>query len=136
MRTTWRCDAASRASRCYSAPGSSRYPRCGRTTWVSGEFSGDWRAASSPNQSEWEWSTYEGGQGVCPARASLLGGLVNVYSRALAIPEDRVVDFAAIPYLGPTDPKNRNVGILNEQLVWLDYDRNWNDGPPCQHVSC
>jgi len=87
------------------------------------------------NQSEWEWSTYEGGVGVCPARWSLLGGLVNVYPRALAIPDDRVVDFDAIPYTGPTDPKNRNVGILNENLVWLDYDRNWNDGPPCQHVS-
>lgn len=87
------------------------------------------------NQSEWEWSTYEHGAGICPARWSLLGGLVNVYPRALAIPEDRVIDFDAIPYTGPTDPSNRNVGILNEQLVWLDYDRNWNDRPPCKHVD-
>jgi hypothetical protein len=83
------------------------------------------------NQSEWDWRTSEG---VCPARASLLGGLVNVYPRALAIPDSRVVDFDAISYVGPMDPKNRNVGIVNEKLVWLDYDQNWNDGPPCRHT--
>lgn len=87
------------------------------------------------NQSEWDWSTYESGQGVCPARASLLGGLVNIYPRALAIPEDRVIDYDAIGVVGPMDRKPRNVGILNERLVWLDYDRNWNDGPPCKHVD-
>lgn len=87
------------------------------------------------NQSEWDWSNYEDVQGVCKARSSLLGGLVNVYPRALAVPRERVVDFAAIPYLGPTDPKNENVGILHGEYVWLDYDRNWNDQPPCRHVK-
>jgi len=87
------------------------------------------------NQSEWEWSNYEDVRGVCRARWSLLGGLVNVYPRALAIPRERVVDFDAIPYLGPTDPNNRNVGILNEEVVWIDYDRNWNDCQPCTHVN-
>lgn len=86
------------------------------------------------NQSEWEWSNYEDIQGICPARWSLLGGLVNVYPRALAIPRSRVIDFDAIPYLGPTDPSVGNVGILNEKVVWVDYDRNWNDRLPCQHV--
>lgn len=87
------------------------------------------------NQSEWEWSNYEDVRGVCKARSSLIGGLVNVYPRALAIPRGRVVDFTAIPYLGPTDPSNGNVGILNGEYVWVDFDRNWNDGPPCKHVD-
>jgi hypothetical protein len=87
------------------------------------------------NQSEWDWSNYEDAQGICPARWSLLGGLVNVYPRALAIPQSRVIDFDAIPYRGPANPNNRNVGILNERVVWVNFDRNWDDGPPCKHVD-
>lgn len=73
--------------------------------------------------------------GVCPVRYSLLGGLINVYPRALTIAPNTIVDYDAIDFTGPTDPKPYNVGILNEQLVWLDYDQNWNDRPPCQHVA-
>ena len=84
------------------------------------------------NQSEWDWRSSEG---VCGARLSLLGGIVNVYPRALAVPDDRVVDFQVIPYLGPTDPNNANVGLLHEKYVWVDYNQDWNDGPPCKHVD-
>lgn len=83
------------------------------------------------NQSEWDW---RGSAGVCSPATSLLGGLVNVYPRALVVPEDRIVDFDAIGYVGPTDKKNVNLGILNEKIVWIDYAQDWNDGLPCKHV--
>lgn len=86
----------------------------------------------SANLSEREWS---GQQGVCPVSASL-AGLVNIYPRCEPVmhnPTD--AEYAAIGFVGPTDRKPGNVGLLGGRMVWIDYDQNWNDRPPCQHVD-
>jgi hypothetical protein len=84
------------------------------------------------NLSEAEWS---GSSGTCPVRWSM-AGLVNVYPRC-AEPEHEPTDedYTATGYIGPTDKKRSNVGVLNGQLVFLDYDQSWNDRPPCMHVT-
>lgn len=79
-----------------------------------------WSAATGllANLSEREWSSWPG---VAPVRWSLLGGLVQVYPRC-AHPPDGPIDYDAIAPPGlPVDPKLANVGVLDGQLVWLDY---------------
>lgn len=86
----------------------------------------------SANLSEREWS---GQPGVCPVHVSL-AGLVNIYPRCEPITRELADDeYAAIGFIGPTDRKPENVGLLGGHMVWLDYDMNWNDRPPCQHVA-
>lgn len=86
----------------------------------------------SANLSEREWS---GQQGVCPVLASL-AGLVNIYPRCEPVTRELTDDaYAAIGFIGPTDKKPQNVGLLGGRLVWLDFDQSWNDRPPCRHVS-
>lgn len=84
------------------------------------------------NLSEIEWS---GSPGTCPVHRTM-AGLINVYPRCMPVthdPTDR--EYEAIGLLGPMDRKPRNVGWLNGHLVWLDYDMNYNDPPPCQHMT-
>lgn len=84
------------------------------------------------NQSEYEWSRWPG---VCPARWSL-AGLVNVYPRCAPVDRELTdAEYDAIGFTGPSDRKPANVGRLNDRLVWVDYDQNWNDQPPCRHVG-
>jgi hypothetical protein len=86
------------------------------------------------NQSEAEWSGYH--EGLCPVLLSL-AGLVNVYPRCEPVTDDLTdLDYEAIGFSGPTDRKTANVGVLNGRRVWVDYDMNWNDQPPCRHVGC
>lgn len=87
----------------------------------------------SANQSEAEWSGYH--EGLCPV-VFTAAGLLNVYPRCQPVEQDLAdADYDAIGFAGPTDRKPANVGILNGRRVWLDYDMNWNDQPPCQHVT-
>ncbi|ANZ35236.1 hypothetical protein BBK82_03260 [Lentzea guizhouensis] len=84
----------------------------------------------SANLSEAEWS---GQEGLCPVLWSA-AGLVNVYPRCEPASEDLTDDvYAAIGFNGPMDKKPANLGWLNGTLVWVDYDMNWNDRPPCMH---
>jgi hypothetical protein len=87
----------------------------------------------SANLSEREWTAF-GGEAVCPVLFSV-AGLVNVYPRCAPVPADRVVDYDSIGFVGPTDNKPHNVGLLRGRLVWIDYDMSWNDRPPCGHVT-
>ena len=83
------------------------------------------------NQSEREWS---GQPGLCPVLWSV-AGLVNVYPLASRIKRDLADrEYDAIGMVGPMDRKPQNVGVLGGRMVWLDYDMNWNDRPPCQHT--
>lgn len=78
------------------------------------------------NQSEATWS---GMGGLCPVRWSLFG-LVNVYPAAA--PVSGPIDYAHIAeHPIPVDPKPGNVGVLDGQVVWVDYDMNWNDCRVC-----
>lgn len=85
------------------------------------------------NQSEAEWSGHHAG--LCPVLLSL-AGLVNVYPRCEPVDcELAEAEYDAIGFVGPTDRKPQNVGVLGGRLVWLDYDQSWNDQPPCRHVG-
>jgi len=80
------------------------------------------------NHSEILWAEEPG---VCPLKWSV-AGLINVYPRCGPVTWDP--DYDAIGFTGPTDRKRANVGMLDGRMVWVDYDMNWNDRPPCQHV--
>jgi hypothetical protein len=86
------------------------------------------------NQSEAQTS---GVDGVMPVKASLLGGLVNIYPRS----EPMTLPHEAIPYdqIGQgwvaRDRKPQNVGRYLGQLVWLDYDGSWNGCPHERDVA-
>lgn len=83
------------------------------------------------NLSETDWASEPG---VCPVRWSL-AGVVNVYPRCEPIERELTDDeYTAIGFAGPVDKKPPNVGLLNGRMVWLDYDQNWNDQPPCRHT--
>lgn len=87
---------------------------------------------ASANLSEREWS---GSTGTCPVLWSL-GGLINVYPRCEPVTWDPTEEeYNAIGLSNPTDKKPHNVGLLNGRMVWIDYDMNWNDRPPCAHVG-
>jgi len=87
----------------------------------------------SANLSEREWS---GQRGFCPLHFSLWG-VVNVYPRADVCTEaDEPIDYATIAdYPLAVDPKPHNVGRLNGELVWIDYDMNWNDCLACSRQA-
>jgi hypothetical protein len=82
------------------------------------------------NLSEAEWSRWPG---VCPVVWSL-AGLVNVYRRAQPI--SLPVDYAAIspPELS-VDPKPENVGVLDGQLVWVDYAQTDGECVACRRFA-
>ena len=83
------------------------------------------------NQSEAEWS---GQPGLCP-KVWAFAGLISVYPRCEPVTREvQAEEYAAIGWAGPTDKKPANLGLLDGRMVWVDYDMNWNDRPPCQHV--
>lgn len=86
----------------------------------------------SANLSEREWSGYS--PALCPVRWSL-AGLVNVYPRCEPVTEEPDDYYAIANMLGPMDKKPENLGILDGRMVWVDYAMDWNDPPPCVHVS-
>lgn len=84
------------------------------------------------NNSEKQWS---GQAGVCPVVFSLLG-IVQVYPRCEPVSEEEVPDWhdkpwwdSIAPSLPFADRKAANLGRLNGQLVWVDYDSSWNGCP-------
>lgn len=90
------------------------------------------------NHSEREWL---GTKGLNPVVAHI--GVVNVYRRALPVPPaydfidadgyevDEALYDALTPDWVPTgDRKPSNVGVVNGEVVWIDYDMSWN-GPRC-----
>ncbi len=84
------------------------------------------------NQSE---RTHSHVPGVCPVRWSL-AGIVNVYPRCAPVTEELTeADYDAIGFIGPMHRKAANVGYLDGTLVYIDYDWEWNDRPPCAHLS-
>lgn len=86
------------------------------------------------NQSERDWS---GVTGVCPVLHSWLGGLINIYPRAESWPDDSPdpdYDQIGEAWL-PRDRKRSNVGLLNGEPVWLDYDGSWNGCPHSRNVA-
>jgi hypothetical protein len=73
--------------------------------------------------------------GVCPVLWSL-AGVVNVYPRCLPVEhEPTEQEYTDTGYFGPADKKQANVGYLDGRLVFLDYDQEWNDRPPCNHTD-
>lgn len=83
------------------------------------------------NQSENDWT---GQPGFCPVVKSYWG-IINIYPRCEEVKELADEEYAKIAQPGPMDNKPENIGLLNGKLVWLDYDMNWNDQPPCKHVK-
>jgi hypothetical protein len=85
------------------------------------------------NLSEQKWSHTPG---VCPVRWSIAGGLINIYPRCEPIDhEPTPEEYESTGYFGPADKSRSNVGHLNGKLVFLDYDQEWNDRPPCIHIE-
>lgn len=73
--------------------------------------------------------------GVCPVYRSLAGGLINIYPRCEPVGHDpSPQDYRSTGYIGPADKSRSNVGYLNGRLVFVDYDQEWNDSPPCVHI--
>lgn len=77
------------------------------------------------NQSETVWSAFDDWQGrVAPVKHSWLLGLVNVYPRCESVDEnadrDELRDELAMDP-DPGDHKPDNYGLLNGQLVRVDY---------------
>lgn len=85
-----------------------------------------WCRGVLANQSESEWS----GHGTCPVLWTW-AGLISVYPRCAPAPELTDAEYDAIGLPGPMDRKPQNVGYLHGELVWLDYDMNWNDCRRC-----
>lgn len=86
------------------------------------------------NHSERDWS---GVEGVAPVIRSWLGGLVNVYPRCEEWPEtgpEPDYDNIGEGWM-PRDRKRSNVGLLNGEPVWLDYDGSWNGCPHSRNVG-
>lgn len=71
------------------------------------------------NLSEWR-TTRSGAEGIAPVLVSF-AGLVQVYPRCTPAPyEPR--DYTAIATPGvPVDARPHNVGVLDDELVFLDY---------------
>lgn len=78
---------------------------------------------------------HSGARGVCPVRWSL-AGLINVYPRCTVVREELTdSDYESTGYIGPVERKPENMGYLDGELVYVDYDSSWNDRPPCAHVA-
>lgn len=102
---------------------------------IPGQGMWSWTRGVQANLSEAEWSGFEEWQGrVAPVRWSLLGGLVNVYPRCDPVVgwTREQIEARRLP-LGPCDPNPGNVGWLDGELVWVDYDQSWND---CRLPCC
>lgn len=72
------------------------------------------------NQAERRWS---GVAGLNPVVWSCGWGIVNIYRRAIEATED--VDYEAIctdDFVPPGDRKPSNVGWVDGELVWIDFD--------------
>lgn len=85
----------------------------------------------SANLSEISWT---GSPGTCPVRWSL-AGLVNVYPRLEHVDPALEVDYDAIGFLGPADRKPENLGWLDGQVVYVDFDMSWNDCPHSRNLD-
>ncbi len=86
------------------------------------------------NLSEAEWSGFS--DRLCPVLKSF-AGVVNIYPRCEPLDYDpSEKTYNMLSFGSPMDRKRQNVGRMsNGKLVWLDYDMNYNDPPPCRHVK-
>jgi hypothetical protein len=97
-----------------------------------------WARGYLANRSERDWSGYEGSIGMAPVLHSWLSGVVQVYPRCepveLALwegaPREAYMSISPVSRTG--DCKPSNLGILDGQTVWVDYDTNWNG---CPHAA-
>jgi hypothetical protein len=69
---------------------------------------------------------HSGAAGVNPVRWSLLGGLVNVYRTARPL-ADPPAQWPCTDTDVATDRHFTNVGLVDGQLIWLDYDSSGED---------
>lgn len=100
------------------------------------EGGAEWRVWSlargvQANLSERQWG---GVEGVAPVLWSLLG-VVNIYPRCQPW-EGPEPDYDAIG-VGwlPRDRKPENIGLLDGEPVWIDYDGSWNGCPHSRNVA-
>lgn len=94
-----------------------------------------WRVARAviANDSEADWKD---APGVAPVLRLWLGGLVAVYPRCDPWPDGPEPDYDAIGEgWMPRDRKPQNIGLLNGEPVWLDYDGSWNGCPHSTNVA-
>lgn len=94
-----------------------------------------WRIARAviANQSEAQWS---GVVGTAPVLHLWLGGIVAVYPRCEPWSSKVEPDYDSIGEgWMPRDRKPENIGILNGEPVWLDYDGSWNGCPHSRNVA-
>lgn len=76
-----------------------------------------WGVAANHQELDWR-----GQPGFCPIKASWLG-IVQIYPRCDEVDHKPTKkEFRAITGMGfPSDYKRENVGLLDGQLVWVDY---------------
>lgn len=94
-----------------------------------------WRVSRAilANLSEAEWSD---SPDVAPVRHLWLGGLIAIYPRCEPWPDGPEPDYDTIGAAWmPRDRKPQNVGLLNGQAVWVDYDGSWNGCPHSTNVG-
>jgi hypothetical protein len=94
-----------------------------------------WSRGVQANISEAEMCVWdEVRRDVAPVLFSL-AGLINVYPRCAPVPAGRVSEARPLPFCG--DRKPENLGVLDGQVVWVDYDGSWNGCPhtPVAHVT-
>ena len=89
--------------------------------------------AVQANLSENQWSS---ATGVAPVLHCWLGGLVNVYPRCEPWPDVVEPDYdkIGVGWL-PRDRKPENLGLLDGEAVWVDYDGSWNGCPHSLNVA-
>lgn len=99
----------------------------GRRLW-------SWTRGVQANLSERDWSEVEG---VAPVLRTFLGGIITVYPRCQEWPAE--LGDPAYDEIGPSwmprDRKPANIGLLDGQPVWLDYDGSWNGCPHTLNVA-
>jgi hypothetical protein len=91
------------------------------------------------NQSEAEWWRHSHDPAMCPVLHSFFGGIVNVYPRCepFTCTEEQELAMHSGEWIPvttkfgrlPGDNKPENFGILDDTVVLLDYDMNWNGCP-------
>ena len=89
-----------------------------------------WCRGYLANESEVQWS---GVEGVCPI-VWRLGKVVVCFKRAIPLDYEKSADdvewWDAISSDLPFgDRKTENLGVVDDVIVWVDYDSSWNGCP-------
>jgi hypothetical protein len=100
-----------------------------------------WCRGYLANRSERDWSRWEEATGIAPVLHSWLGGVIQVYPRCEPVTDlswmtaPRETYMAISPVMRTGDCKEDNIGVLDGNIVWLDYDTNWNGCPHAPWVE-